>query len=158
MGICSSNSLLSKEEIKQLLKSTKIYTPNITKGIVVKVYDGDTITIISKIEKKQYKFRIRLSGIDTPEMKSKDKKELKIACLAQQWLETRILGKKIFIKVNGNDKYGRLLANIYDTKNGNISLNQMLIDKRLAVPYNGGKKIKVTNWETYYMKGFLYTT
>lgn len=156
MGICSSNHTLSEEEVKQLYKTTKAYVPNIHKGIVVKVYDGDTITIVSMIEKKQYKFRIRLYGIDTPEMKSTKKSEIKIARLAQQWLETRILGKTIYLKTKGNDKYGRLLADIYDRKNENKSLNQMLIDRRLAVQYDGGTKTNVKNWETYYKMGLIY--
>lgn len=43
-------------------------------GKVIKVYDGDTITIASKMpydNSPLYRFHVRLNGIDTPEIKGK---------------------------------------------------------------------------------------
>ena len=44
------------------------YIPELTHGKVVKVYDGDTITIASQLPGSStlYRFSIRLAGIDTP--------------------------------------------------------------------------------------------
>ena len=38
----------------------------------VKIYDGDTATFAFYYNKTYYKFRVRLAGIDTAEIKSKD--------------------------------------------------------------------------------------
>ena len=46
----------------------------IQEGYVIKVYDGDTITIAAKlpyIESPLYRFPVRLNGIDAPEIKGK---------------------------------------------------------------------------------------
>jgi endonuclease YncB( thermonuclease family) len=55
-------------------KETLPFVPPITYGKVIKVYDGDTITIASKLPYDNspiYRFSIRLLGIDSPEIKSK---------------------------------------------------------------------------------------
>jgi endonuclease YncB( thermonuclease family) len=47
------------------------FIPPITSGKVIKVYDGDTVTIASKLPYDNspiYRFSIRLLGIDSPEM------------------------------------------------------------------------------------------
>lgn len=47
------------------------FVPPITSGKVIKVYDGDTITIASKLPYDHspiYRFSVRLLGIDSPEM------------------------------------------------------------------------------------------
>jgi endonuclease YncB( thermonuclease family) len=61
---------LNKHEIIQW-EDTDEFIPPVNKGIVIKVYDGDTITIASKLPIKNsplYRFSVRLAGIDTPEM------------------------------------------------------------------------------------------
>ena len=43
------------------------FVPPLTEGIVVKVYDGDTITIASKMPWKDspyYRFSVRINGIN----------------------------------------------------------------------------------------------
>ena len=64
-----SISLPSDLDIKKLHE----FIAPINSGRVIKVYDGDTITVASKIPglKKSpiYKFSIRLNGIDCPEMR-----------------------------------------------------------------------------------------
>ena len=42
---------------------------------VVKVYDGDTITILFRFNKQYYKTSCRILGIDTPELRTKNLKE-----------------------------------------------------------------------------------
>ena len=56
-------------------KECKPFVPPITRGRVIKVYDGDTITIASKLPFKGshlYRFGVRLLGMDAPEMKTDD--------------------------------------------------------------------------------------
>ena len=45
------------------------------------------------------------------------------------------------------DKYGRILA---DVSIDDVSVSKMLLDKRLAVSYNGGTKASPEDWMKYY--------
>ena len=105
----------------------------------ISVYDGDTITVVFKPFESCvfYKFRIRLSGIDTPEMRTKNIGEKEKATEVRDFLRGLILDKLIKIKCGEFDKYGRLLAYVYidDT-----NINQLLIDKKFAYEYDGGTK------------------
>jgi endonuclease YncB( thermonuclease family) len=112
----------------------------VTGGYVLKVYDGDTITIASKLpfeNSPMYRFSVRLAGIDTPEIKGKTEKEKNMAKEAKSILETMILGKWILLKNIKSEKYGRILADIYLD---NIHINKWMIDQNLAIEYDGGKK------------------
>ena len=131
-------------------KTLPHFIPPINSGRVVKVYDGDTITVASKINglKKSpiYKFQIRLNGIDTPEIKTKNQEEKEIALKIRDILSDKILGKDIVLKNIQTEKYGRLLCEIYLNK---IHINQWLIDQKYAVPYKGGKKNSPESWGLY---------
>ena len=109
---------------------------------VKKVYDGDTITIISKLPYKDsalYKFSVRLNGIDCPEIKGETLKEKQCAQLARDELSKLILNKHVVLKDLKTEKYGRILAEVYLD---DLHLNQYMIDKKLAVKYDGGTKTK----------------
>ena len=122
------------------IEDTIKFIPKIKKCIVISVYDGDTITIASKLPYKNsplYRWSLRIYGIDCPEMKSHNENEKEIAKIAQKTLENQILNKTITLENLKYDKYGRLLAKVYyDGK----SISDMMIDKRLAVEYFGKKK------------------
>ena len=45
------------------------------------------------------------------------------------------------------DKYGRILA---DVSIDDVSVSKMLLDKRLAVSYNGGTKTSPEDWMKYH--------
>lgn len=110
---------------------------------VKSVYDGDTITVIFPFNNSYYKSNLRLSGIDTPEIKTKNLSEKKAGILAKEWLEQKILNKIVYINFEKEDKYGRLLGTIYENPNiddFNKSINQILIDEGFGVKYDGGKK------------------
>jgi len=77
------------------------------------VYDGDTITIATRLpfpKSPLYRFSVRLLGIDTPEIKTNDKNEKKIAEIARDKLSKKILNNIVELKDLGIDKYGRVLA------------------------------------------------
>ena len=124
------------------MNEVKPFIPPITSGFVVKVYDGDTITIISKLpyeESSLYKFSVRLNGIDCPEIKGETLKEKQCAQLARDELSKLILNKEIILKNLKTEKYGRILADVYLD---DLHLNQYMLDKKLAVKYDGGTKTK----------------
>lgn len=125
-------------------ESAQPFVPPITSGYTIKVYDGDTITIVSKLPYDAspfYKFSVRLNGIDTPEIKGSTAMEKLKAQEAKNALSELILHKKVNLKNVSTEKYGRILADVY-TEDG-LHVNQWLLDQGHAVVYDGGKK---TQW------------
>ena len=143
MGNCFN---INKDKTEDKLE---FFIPPLVSGKVIKVYDGDTITISSKvpglINSKYYKFSIRLNGIDTPEIKTNDNNEKEIAIKARDFLKNLIFDKVIELKNIKTEKYGRLLCDIYL---GEMYLNDLMIKNKLAVKYDGKKKEKI-NWKEY---------
>ena len=72
-------------------------------GKVVSIHDGDTITILQ--DKQQIK--VRLFGIDAPELKQPYGKKSK------QFLANLIAGKVVEVEPKGKDRYKRTLGIIY---------------------------------------------
>jgi endonuclease YncB( thermonuclease family) len=85
-----------------------------------------------------------LKGIDTAEIKSKNENEKKHALLARDALSELILHKTVVIKNIENEKYGRVLADIYLE---DLCLNEWMIEKGYAVKYDGGTKEIPTSWK-----------
>lgn len=131
---------------------------------VIKVYDGDTITIAAKLpwandilNDKIYRFSVRLIGIDTPEMRSSDPDEKKIAHKIQSIIEEKILGTYVRLTNISIEKYGRLLANVYckftDDPDNEVHLNEYMLKNHYAVPYFGDTKKHPKKWTKYYETG-----
>lgn len=145
---CSSPDYSHLDHIEYA--DTQIYIPNITAGKVVKVYDADTITIANHISignahtDQVYRFQVRLNGIDTPEIKSKNATTKMLATKARDVLAEMIFGKIVVLRNVKFEKYGRLLADVYF---GDLHINQWLIDNKYAVEYDGGTKHIPDDWE-----------
>jgi len=124
------------------IKNLPIYVPLVRYGKVIKVYDGDSITIAARIENisnsEIYKFNLRLNRIDTPELRTKNEKEKEYGIKIRDKLREKILNKIVKVNFSGLDKYGRYLAEIYYEKE---NINDWLLINNYAVVYNGGKKI-----------------
>jgi len=81
---------------------------------VVGIHDGDSITVLT-VEKKQIK--IRLEGIDAPELKQA------FGSRAKEHLSSLIMGKDVTLIVKGEDLYKRTLSKILlDSQNVNLSM------------------------------------
>jgi endonuclease YncB( thermonuclease family) len=111
-------------------------------------YDGDTLTVSIPGIHPFFgsKLKVRVRGIDTPEVKGRNECEKSQARLARRLVEAELSqAKRIDLKVDYQDKfdkYGRLLADVlYDGKN----LKDILLKNKLAVNYQGLKK-ENTNW------------
>lgn len=132
------------------------FIPPITCGKVVKIYDGDTITIASKLPgldpDNWYRFSVRLAGIDCPEMKSKSDSEKETAQLAKEFVVDSIMCKVVRLENVVMEKYGRLLARLFYTNDSGqeVCLNDQLVEQRLAVAYDGGTKTSPANWREYH--------
>jgi endonuclease YncB( thermonuclease family) len=149
-------------------EDTVPYIPPITKGMVIKVYDGDTITIATKLphtissqlglsRRPTYRFSVRLLGIDCPEMRPKkatnadeeaaNADEKAIAAIAKNAVEDMVLNKVVVLKNVSTEKYGRILADVYI---GDVCLSEYQLRKRHAVPYDGKTKKIPNSWKAYY--------
>ena len=109
---------------------------------IVSVYDGDTCTALFKMDKKFVKFKIRMLGYDSPEMKPRlnipDRDQIKEnAIAAKEALILKTKNEKIILECGDWDKYGRLLGTLY---NGNLNINEWMIESGYGYRYNGGKK------------------
>jgi endonuclease YncB( thermonuclease family) len=132
---------------------TIAFTYPITGGRVIKVYDGDTITIVSKLPYESsplYRLSVRLNGLDAPEMKSGSKEEHDAAILARDFVANLVLNKYVTLDNIRSEKYGRILADVYIDE---ICVNDMLLKERYAVKYDGKTKIKPSSWLKYKMTG-----
>ena len=127
--------------------NTVPFVPPVTRGKVIKVYDGDTITIASKLPYKSsqmYRFSVRLRGIDSPEIKSKSLAEKDLAMNSKMALSNLILEKNVDLKNISTEKYGRILADVYID---NVNVNTWMLENKLALPYDGGKKSRPPEWD-----------
>ena len=105
------------------------------KAIITKVYDGDTLTAEIDLGFKMWakKIKLRLVGVDTPEIRSKDPKEKALAIKARDRVRCLCLNKEVVITTHGKGKYGRWLATVY--VNDRINLKNFLISEGLAEEY-----------------------
>lgn len=120
---------------------------------VIGVHDGDTLKCIVKLYDDYFTFNVRVYGIDTPEMTSKDPEVKANAIKARNRLIEMLTGEKFFggdkkrdideyfmqrytevqLECLEMDKYGRVLANI-----GNCA--DTLVNEGLAHRYFGKTK------------------
>jgi endonuclease YncB( thermonuclease family) len=132
--------------VNVVYENTIVFVPPITFGKVIKVYDGDTFTIISKLPHTEgpiYRFSVRMKGIDSPEIKGKTLNEKELARKSRDALSNLILGKIVILKNVTTEKYGRILADVYI---GDVCINDWMIINHFAVKYDGGTKEKPQEW------------
>lgn len=84
-------------------RSETVKVSNILNGKVIKVADGDTITILNSQNKQ---IKIRLYGIDAPE-KAQD-----FGNVSREYLANLVAGKNINATVIDTDRYGRSVSRI----------------------------------------------
>jgi len=166
--------IFNKKENIQLINSSAYgkYDLNNVEGKFYdeSVYDGDTITLLIPTKLSIYnmcssntidinsdtnksnkiilnKVRVRLYGIDTPELKPKKnlsnrEQHIMKAKEAKDYLSGIILNKIIKVVFMSNDKYGRPLVKLYTTDiiSDELCLNDLMIKKGFAKKYDGGTK------------------
>ena len=120
----------------------------IYRGKLERVVDGDTIDALIDVGFNIWvKKRIRYSGIDTWESRTRDLEE------KAKGLEAKARNKELLMEVSskagyfrlksfGVGKYGRVLGEIYiqDSNKNTICINNQLINEGHAYIYEGGKK------------------
>jgi len=129
------------------LENIPFFEPIITSGRICKIVDGDTYHVISRLDNfpdsPEFRFKIRLYGVDCWESRTKNLEEKKRGLEAKKAVTARLLGQEVRITYpeKNRDKYGRLLANIF-IKNGveETNLSEWIIKNGHGHYYNGGKK------------------
>ncbi len=121
---------------------------------IIKVVDGDTVDVdidlgFGIVLSNE---RVRISGIDTPESRTRDKQEKKFGLAAKARLKS-LLGKTCILKTqinkSGEDmkgKFGRILGDfdVYDAATDSWRpVTAVLIDEGHAVAYHGQAKADV---------------
>ena len=115
-----------------------------------RVLDGDTIDVTIDLGFDLYKKeRVRVAGVDTPEKRTRDLEEKALGKDATNWLKDKLEGAvagddDLVIRtelVGGVGKYGRLLGWLY-IGDGDVSLNEAMIEEGYAWAYDGGTKQK----------------
>jgi micrococcal nuclease len=134
---CNLLNTFTSKTNKFSLKGYKTYAK------CVSVYDGDTIHVVFKMPNHNecYKWVIRVNGVDTPELRTRNKYEKQLGYKARDFLSNLILDKIIILECLDFDKYGRLLGEIYSECNEKSISNQM-IEQGHAKAYDGGTKAK----------------
>lgn len=119
------------------------------KAYISNIYDGDTFDATIKYEKKIWlRFRCRMWGYDSPEIKTKDKEEKENGMKAKNFLieeleKTKMIGE---IRCLEFDKYGRLLIILYlPSIHPHFSINDLMVNKGMGFLYLGGNKEKEKN-------------
>ena len=170
------NTNLSENNLVELFKKYNLHTPifNLKNkscaGRVVDIIDGDTMIVILPLFNNYYKFTIRLSDIDTYELKSENiilhnhgikarNRVLELLLMTNKYkevlnIEDELSRKQIqnicdenvllvYVECFGYDKYGRVLGKIYlkKEKKQEECISQILIKEKLAYEYNGSSKM-----------------
>ena len=115
--------------------------------VLNRVIDGDSMDVdielgFGVVLKNQ---RIRIAGIDTPELRTRDEREKQYGLMAKTFVIDWCAEKVFELIVNMNnerDKFGRILGDFCDVDGTRLS--KALVDAHLAVLYEGQSKEEIT--------------
>jgi micrococcal nuclease len=137
----TTSSSLSYNSKKKISPTYNSLPEGAQKFRVRNVYDGDTLTLVDER-------RVRLLGIDTPEMKPPQPYSEE----AKQYTKSRCNKQEIWLLIDGEDHYGRLLAHIFVKNNYNnnnsdeyLCINEGLVYEGFALYYTPRKDVKTFN-------------
>lgn len=116
------------------------------KATVVKVYDGDTITVMIDLGLDAYrKESLRLADINAPEVRGEEREA---GLISRDALREKILGKEVILKTKKDKtgKYGRYITTVFlpteaiiTETNGNtsidiehVNINDWLVENKYA--------------------------
>lgn len=136
-----------------------ITKPFVYNAIVRRVVDGDTIDVDIDLGFGIWihNERVRLLGVDTPECRTRDELEKQFGFLAKSVVEGFCpVGQKVILETEMDDKgkFGRVLG-IFWVDNGELNLNQFLIEEHYGVAYEGQSKEEV---DEAHLANFAYLT
>jgi endonuclease YncB( thermonuclease family) len=106
---------------------------------VERIVDGDTIDVRAMIWLGQsLRVRVRIEGVDAPEMTARCAEERRMALVARDYLARRLSGVEVKLSRVAYDKYGgRVRAQVADAQG---DVGAALLSEGLARPYHGGRR------------------
>ena len=142
---CSScvDDLIEDRTLRHCTSSnTPKFIPDVKRARCVGVYDGDTITVAARHAKRGQPclYKVRLAGIDAPEIRGGSVAEKEAALAARDFLAALVLNKGVTLSELATEKYGRLLARVHCRGR---DLSEVMLERGGGVyAYNGGAKKK----------------
>ncbi len=139
MGACvpKESQVLNQPELHNAQNVDIIPAPKGKfKAFVYDVYDGDTITIIYTYRREPFKAKLRLVGINAPEIRTKNLQEKKSGLEAKEYLKSLVHNKYVYVEITGPDKYYRLDGKVYLNDVIKSTVNDDMLSKGYAVEYN----------------------
>jgi len=147
--IVSDTPQKEKQAIKDTAAATETCSPpplhavykrlpkGVTKHLVRNVYDGDTLTLMDER-------RVRFTGIDAPEVKERQPFAQESKAYVKSYCRKK---QEIYLDIHGEDKYGRLLADVWsETEDGHyVNVNEGVVSAGLASVYLASKDDKPKN-------------
>ncbi len=107
---------------------------------VVEVVDGDTLSVEVPVWLGvALSTKVRLKGIDTPELHGRCPREKSLAADARRYLASAATPQVQLTNVEGDKYYGRVEADVATVPDGQ-DLSQAMLASGLARSYDGGKR------------------
>lgn len=98
-------------------------------GVAKKIVDGDTVTVVTT---ESTKLRVRLYGIDAPEIRHGRHSRQPYGQDAKRVLEDKVLGRRIILEIHHVDRYNRVVGII---RIGSRNINEEMVVEGLAWAY-----------------------
>lgn len=107
---------------------------------VLKVHDGDTLQVMAHIwPGHDVRVHVRIKGINAPELKSKCKRERRLALRARSHLQKLVSDRRVQLKqVTHGKYYGRVLAQV--SGNNRVDIKTAMLESGHARAYRGRKR------------------
>ena len=120
---------------------------------LISVYDGDTVKLVFNFHSTIIKVNLRILGIDTPEIKSKNNiihlAGIRCKKIVEELLESDDIFPCYFMC---EDKFGgRIVGDLFFKHNDKYTkLSTYMLEHKIAVPFDG-KNAKITDseWEEF---------
>ena len=114
-------------------------SPQTVAARVVKVYDGDTVHVVCYFRDSLTRIKLRLGGVDTPEIRVAEQKAAGLA--VQKAVRTALMSTNelVLVTIGKRTKYGDPQAAIRTKSIGDIAT--WLLRNNMANPYDGSTKL-----------------
>ncbi len=123
-----------------VILSVTAWSESVTVSEVVRVYDGDTITV----DVAEWPaivgddIGVRIRGVDTPELRGKCEEEKVAARSAREFTRAMVVNAETVVLSNiERGKYFRIVADVYAD---GVSVSDSLIERGLGREYDGGSR------------------
>jgi micrococcal nuclease len=108
---------------------------------IIRVIDGDTIEVRAQVWiGQEIVVRVRLAGVDAPELRARCAEEREAAVAARQLVVSETeAGRVLLYDIKGDKYFGRVVARVVTPEGADLS--RRLLETGLGVPYAGGRRV-----------------